>query len=276
MRDIQGSRHRSPLLSFLAIILLAPSANAADPTLAAPPSLRAGVHLAAAARHTEAGRMLEAILRGSMMGAGDGWFGPSSSRFGYAWLLAIADANADGAIVPKELADLPDAFATLDRDGDGRLLPDDFDWSDASPFVQRQQRSQGIFRSLDADSNGKLDADEWAGFYERLGGMPDGLVPADLAAILEGRPRPRPTTPFGVKPEEPQKQPAAPPSSGMPSKMTLVRGLLAGEVGSFRTGPVVGQLAPDFTLTTQDEKRTITLGQFRGEHPVVLIFGSFT
>ncbi len=40
--------------------------------------------------------------------------------------------------------------------------------------------------------------------------------------------------------------------------------------------PRVGNLAPDFTLTDSRGEETITLSQFRGQKPVVLIFGSFT
>lgn len=41
-------------------------------------------------------------------------------------------------------------------------------------------------------------------------------------------------------------------------------------------GPDVGQEAPDFTLGTLDGKGTITLSDFRGKKPVVLVFGSYT
>ncbi|MBI3839640.1 MAG: hypothetical protein HY288_17095 [Planctomycetia bacterium] len=37
-----------------------------------------------------------------------------------------------------------------------------------------------------------------------------------------------------------------------------------------------GDLAPDFTLSTLDGKRKITLSDFRGKRPVALMFGSYT
>jgi len=44
-----------------------------------------------------------------------------------------------------------------------------------------------------------------------------------------------------------------------------------------RSGTVAeGDLAPDFTLPTLDHSRKITLSSFRGERPVVLVFGSYT
>ena len=38
----------------------------------------------------------------------------------------------------------------------------------------------------------------------------------------------------------------------------------------------VGDVAPDFTLRTQDRKGSVTLSSHRGSRPVVLVFGSFT
>ncbi len=38
----------------------------------------------------------------------------------------------------------------------------------------------------------------------------------------------------------------------------------------------VGQPAPDFTLKTTDQSRTVQLSSFRGQKPVVLVFGSYT
>ena len=66
------------------------------------------------------------------------------------------------------------------------------------------------------------------------------------------------------------------PSSGMPSRWVLLRGLLDGEIGSLWEGPDVGEMAPDFTLPTHDGTRALSLRQFRGKKPVVLVFGSFT
>ena len=37
-----------------------------------------------------------------------------------------------------------------------------------------------------------------------------------------------------------------------------------------------GDVAPDFTLSDPQGKNEVTLSSFRGEKPVVLIFGSFT
>ena len=38
----------------------------------------------------------------------------------------------------------------------------------------------------------------------------------------------------------------------------------------------VGDPAPDFSLPTRDQKARVELTSFRGQKPVVLIFGSYT
>jgi hypothetical protein len=44
-----------------------------------------------------------------------------------------------------------------------------------------------------------------------------------------------------------------------------------------RAGTVnVGDMAPDFALSTLDKSRVVRLSSFRGSKPVVLVFGSYT
>ena len=59
-------------------------------------------------------------------------------------------------------------------------------------------------------------------------------------------------------------------------RATLVKGLFSGEIGSAHEGPGLGEEAPAFTLDTHDKSRRISLADYRGKKPVVLIFGSFT
>ena len=65
-------------------------------------------------------------------------------------------------------------------------------------------------------------------------------------------------------------------ASAGPSRETLLKGLFSGEIGSFSEGPGLGQKAPAFSLETHDKARRISLADYRGKKPVVLIFGSFT
>jgi hypothetical protein len=38
----------------------------------------------------------------------------------------------------------------------------------------------------------------------------------------------------------------------------------------------VGEMAPDFSLPSVDRRRVVRLSSFRGDRPVVLVFGSYT
>jgi hypothetical protein len=38
----------------------------------------------------------------------------------------------------------------------------------------------------------------------------------------------------------------------------------------------VGEMAPDFSLPSVDRSRVVRLSSFRGDRPVVLVFGSYT
>src|SRR5947209_3395848 len=59
----------------------------------------------------------------------------------------------------------------------------------------------------------------------------------------------------------PEREHIAPPAPGERIKQDLT---------------VVGDLAPDFTLISRDGTKKITLADYRGQRPVVLIFGSYT
>jgi hypothetical protein len=109
---------------------------------------------------------------------------------------------------------------------------------------------------------------EWFARLDRNG---DGRL---TAADFDWSPRPPARVPPKVMPKGPPGGKGPPP--GMPSRWVLLRGMFDGELGSMWKGPAVGEMAPDFKLPTQDGTRTISLRQFRGKKPVVLVFGSFT
>jgi hypothetical protein len=210
----------------------------------------------------EAVEMLLAILAGGGAGPGMGWFHPSQSCYDWKWLAEHMDANRDGIITRKEFKGPRVLFDRLDRDGDGRLTRADFDWSPRSPLVQQGQFAAMLFRRGNTASDGRLSKAEWEAMFKHAAKGKDYLTPEDLRTLLFPPSRP------------PAKAP--PPGAGMPSRWMLVKGLFSGEIGSMREGPKVGDMAPSFRLPTQDGKRAISLADYRGKKPVVLVFGSFT
>jgi hypothetical protein len=202
----------------------------------------------------EAVRMLLAMLRGSQMGPRDGWFGPAQSRFDWKW-LAARHGLPDGAEklpVEKFLGSAAQA-KRLDRDGDGEITPADLDWSDRNPWVQQAYLVGRIFRKMNASGDGRLTRQQLESFFDRVSEGRDHITVGDLReALLTGIP------------------------GDDPSRETLIRGLISGEVGSIHEGPALGEAAPDFTLRTLDGQTSYQLSRLIGPQPVVLCFGNFT
>lgn len=208
-------------------------------------------------RWPEIVEMVWAIANGSEMGPGEGWFHPSQSRYGWDWLATRYDADKNGRITRAEFQGPAELFDRLDRDHDGVLTVDDFDWSDRSPFLRQLRMTAQWFRGIDTNSNGRISREEWEAFFTRAAKGKNHLSREDLREALN--------------PPQPAKS-----GGDEPSPLVLIRGLLSGELGSLWEGPGISQKAPDFALQTQDGKRQVRLSDFRGKKPVVLIFGSFT
>ena len=207
----------------------------------------------------EAAEMLLAIAKGSDMGPGDGWFHPSQTRYDWKWLAEKHGIKPDGAIPRDKFQGPANLFARLDRNKDGVLRADDFDWSDRSPFVRQSGMITSWFRRMNKGGDGQLTREEWMKFFDKAAAGKDHLSPDDLRDALLAAP------------------PASAPAAKMqePKPEVLLRGLFRGELGSLMEGPAVGAPAPDFRLKTPDGKKEIALADLRGK-PVVLIFGSFT
>lgn len=205
--------------------------------------------------------MLWAVAHGSRMGPNEGWFHEGKSRYGWQWLARRYDKDRDGRITRKELNGPAELFDRLDRNRDGVLTADDFDWSDRSAFLRQNRPADRWFQRLDTNSNGRISRAEWEAFFTRAARGKKYLTPEDFRAAL---------TQTAPKPSGPVK------GGGGPSPLIFIRGLLSGELGSYYEGPAVGQQAPDFTLPTHDGKGKVNLAQLRGKKPVVLVFGSFT
>lgn len=208
-------------------------------------------------RRAEIVEMLATLAQGQPPDAGKGWFHEGQSRYGWRWLSERFDEDGDEAISPNEFPpDAADFFARLDRDEDGELMADDFDWSESAPFVKQSAHARRFFSPLDHDRNGRLTRQEWQDFFDKAALGADALTPDDLRAALF--------------PPEPAK------SGDDPTPLGLLKGFLTGELGSMYEGPSLEQTAPDFELADHHGQRRICLAEVREHKPVVLIFGSFT
>jgi thiol-disulfide isomerase/thioredoxin len=204
-------------------------------------------------------RMLIAILRGSQLDGTDGWFGPAESRYTLAWLMERNGLDAKEKEIPKDkFRGDPVLFDRLDRSGDGKIAPDDFDWSLKSPYVQQASVLNRLFRRIDTSGDGKLTREELDAFFKMVAKDKEYFTADDLRQAMI-----------------PRGQNGLGPGDG-PSVPVLVRGLFEGSLGTISEGPKLGALAPNFTLKTADGSATYSLKEMIGPKPVVLIFGNFT
>ena len=202
--------------------------------------------------------MYLAIVKGSYMGAGEGWFGPAKSRFNWTWLAERCGVDPESEIDVDHFPGSAAYFQRLDRNRNGKISADDLDWSDRNPWVQQAYTAHRLFRKIDPNGDGVLTRDDWLAFFDSashggnqvtleelrdvwLAGLSSGFLPGDV-----------------------------------PSKEILLKGLFAGEVGSIDEGPELNGPAPDFSLKTHDGQQTIRLSEKIGKKPVVLTFGNFT
>ncbi len=203
---------------------------------------------------SEAVRMLMALQRGEPLGPGKAWYGPSQRRHEWRWLAAQYDSNRDGKITPGEFPDPKDFFTRLDRDRNGVITAEDLDWSEQSPWVRRDADALRLLRAIDGNHDGKISEEQWQAYFKKLAGKKGYVTSEDLREAMAG----------------PKAQ-----IKGVTREVWL-QALMAGDLGSPLEGPRVGQEAPDFTLPLHKNKKKVTLSDYRGKKPVVLVFGSFT
>jgi hypothetical protein len=219
------------------------------------------------AKVPEFAEMLGAILvHGANTGPDSGWFHPAESRYGWGWLAGRFDRNEDGMLTADELEGSAPLFRALDRDGDGTVTSEDVDWSSRSRYLQGRALARGRFAQMDQNGNGRITPAEWEKAFAQAAKGKKFLTQEDVANLLY--PPPIPPGPVANR-----GKPATPEG---PSRWTLLKGLFSGEIGSYTEGPSPSQEAPAFTLETHDKARRISLADYRGKKPVVLIFGSFT
>jgi len=208
-------------------------------------------------RMPEAVSMYLVIARGGQLDGTAGWFHPAASRFSFEWLAKHQQANPQQPLTKDQFVGQERIFAQLDRDHDGSLTGFDLDWSDSNPWVRQSYMLNRIFRRMESDGDGLLTADELNAWFGKL--SPDGQ-PIRFEQFRDA---------------------LVPPGNGfspgdMPSKEVLIKGFLAGEIGSLQEGPGLDEPAPDFTVRAISGRDTVKLSDRLGKRPLVLVFGNFT
>lgn len=181
----------------------------------------------------------------------------SQLRYDWKWLAARHDADGDGRVTAAEFRGSRAWFERLDRDRDGVVTADDFDWTDASRYVRLTQLLRGWNQRLDADDDDRISRAEWDAFFTKAAGGKASLTADHLEdAILKA---------------------AGPPRRRVRvSPLVLLKDMLTGDNGSVFEGPALGGKAPGFRLELADGKGQVELAEFAKDKPVVLVFGSFT
>jgi hypothetical protein len=135
--------------------------------------------------------MLIAILKGSQMGMGDGWFHPGQSRYGWTWLAKRHGIKETESIPKSKFLGSTAVFTRLDRNKDGALRAEDFDWSDRSPAAQQAWQINRLFRQINKAGDGRLSREEWLQFFDRAAQGKDHMTAENfretLAVVQSGR-----------------------------------------------------------------------------------------
>ncbi len=260
---LTGSLGTAALLMFLATGVLVRADDAKSPSAPSPAEALAKALDEAWPERPEWLDMYTDILQGSQLGPNDGWFrrAKAQTRFGWEASRKRFDHDGDAKIARAEWPGESADFARLDRDHDGALTRDDFDFG---PHALTASPGMLLFYRADRDGNGKITREEFDALFKKWDTGDTGfLALSDLQEALR-----TPTAP-------PQPPKDAKANQG-PSKETLIRGLFHQEIGSLQPGPALDEKVPDFTLKTNDGAREVTLSNLVGPKPVVLVFGNFT
>jgi hypothetical protein len=193
---------------------------------------------------------------------GGGWYRPSRSRYDWEWLRQRLDKDSDGAVSFEEFSGPREWFEALDKNGDGQLTAEDFEWYGDSALAKASVKIRPLFSQIDRDGIGQITPAEWKLWFDSLSGAKGYIAVDDLLPLFMERNMTRARA--GTKP----------PSLG--NRLSILCSYVSGDVGSLSEGPAVDGVAPYFTLTTSDGKEKLDLSRHKGQKPLVLIFGSFT
>jgi hypothetical protein len=179
------------------------------------------------------------------------------SRYDWQWLAARYDTDSDGRVTRREIPLSEADFDQLDLTWDGTLTSIDFDWSADGQLCRQKETAFALLKSVDINSDGRLSPEELQALIEQKTREKGYLDEEDLERLIY--------LPRVLKAKSEYK-----------TRDTHVLFQLDDE-GKLPTNlPAPGDMAPDFELSAPDGARTVRLSSFRGQKPVVLIFGCLT
>src|SRR5205807_1676293 len=121
-------------------------------------------------------------------------------------------------------------FEALDKNRDGLLTSEDFEWFGDSALARASTKIRPVFSEIDRDGNGQITAEEWKLWFGTLAGTKGYVSQDDLLPLFMDR------------------RPGRPPGGGKPGgsrdRLPVICSYLSGDVGSLNEGPSVGDPAP--------------------------------
>jgi len=178
------------------------------------------------------------------------------SRYDWKWLAMRFDRDVDGRVTREELPSPDGSFDRLDRNRDGKLTAEDFDWSEQGPLGRQKETTFALFKSIDTTSDGRITAEEFQALFLKGAGEKGYLTDSDLQQLVF--------------------RPAAQKALREQQNRAGIDDLLLDYRKANLPAPNLNEPAPDFTLQSADGATNIRLSSFRKEKTVVLVFGSFT
>src|SRR5690606_36695701 len=129
-------------------------------------------------------------------------------------------------------------FDRLDCTWDSVLRADDFDGSGGNDLCRQKETAFALFKSVDANSDGRLSAEEWQVLFSESAGEKGFLHEEDLQRLM-----------YLPRVQKTRREHA---------NFNHIESLLADYTSSFAARlPEVGERAPDFELQTSDGQSTV-------------------
>ena len=178
------------------------------------------------------------------------------TRYGWEWLATLYDKDGNGSVIYEEFSASSDIFRRLDRNWDGKLTQEDFDWSENSTLGRQKETTFALSKAVDTTSDGRITSEEWQALFAKAAEEKGYLTDEELEELI--------FVPRVLKAQKEQQSRAGRMQRQIANGKPIV------------IAPKLGEIAPDFELHSPDGLTSVRLSSFRGNKPVALIFGSFT